>query len=285
MPTKTYEITTEDVEYLRHGGRPLQARLYKPQGGGPFPAVIDLHGGAWNRGDLTGTEGLDRALAKSGLFVASLDFRQAEDGYPSSLADINYAVRWLKANAAKFNIKADQIGIGGASSGGHLAMLAAMRPKDPRYAAIPLPAGSASVDATVRAVAMQWPVINPLSRYRHAQRLRQGANAPGWTEGMKERHDTYWQTEAAMAEGNPMLILEKGEKVQLLPALWLQPRPDEVHDYHDPDGGFAGNEPERFISNYRNAGGDIELVYIPAAGRTTSAAHDPVVAFYHKHLN
>ena len=70
-----YEITTEDVEYLRHGDKPLIARLYKPKGEGPFPAVIDLHGGAWNSGDLTGTQGLDQTLAKNGFVVASLNFR------------------------------------------------------------------------------------------------------------------------------------------------------------------------------------------------------------------
>ena len=59
MPT--YEITTEDVEYLRHGDRALVARLYKPKGDGPFPAVVDLHGGAWTSGDLTGTQGLDQS--------------------------------------------------------------------------------------------------------------------------------------------------------------------------------------------------------------------------------
>jgi acetyl esterase len=284
MPTKTYEFTTEDVEYLRHGGTPLTARLYRPKGDGPFPAVIDLHGGAWNRGDLTGTQGQDEALAKSGFFVASLNFRQAGDGYPATLVDINYATRWLKANAKKYNINPNKIGIGGASSGGHLAMLSAMRPNDSRYAAVPLPAGSPAVDAGVQCVAMSWPVINPISRYRNAIRRSAEASPPEWSIGMKDRHDTYWKTEAAMIEGNPMTILEKGEKVPLPAALWLQPRPDEVHDYHDPDGGFAGNEPERFVSNYRKAGGDIEIAYIPADGRTNGVGYDRVVQFYHKHL-
>jgi acetyl esterase len=283
MPS--YEFTTEDVEYLSHAGRPLLARLYKPKGTGPFPAVIDLHGGAWNRGELTGTQGQDEALAKSGILVASLNFRQAGDGYPSTLVDINYATRWLKANAKKFNIRPDKIGIGGASSGGHLAMLSAMRPNDARYAAIPLPAGSPSVDASVQAVAMSWPVINPLSRYRNAIRRSQEANPPEWSVGMKDRHDTYWKTEAAMIDGNPMLMLEKGEKVQMPAALWLQPRPDEVHDYHDPDGGFPGNEPERFVSNYRKAGGDIEISYVRAEDRTGGIGYDRVVQFYHKHLD
>ena len=279
-----YRIKTEDVEYLRHGDRKLVARLYKPEGAGPFPAVVDLHGGAWNNGDLTGTQGLDESLARNGFVVASLEFRHAGDGYPTSLVDINYAIRWVKAHARDLRIDPGRVGSAGQSSGGHLAMLAAMRPNDPRYASAPLPAGSPAADANVRAVAMSWPVINPLSRYRHAQKLNKGPNPPAFTVGMKEKHDTYWKTEAAMAEGNPMLILERGEKVVMPPALWVQGKPDNVHDYHDDDSNFAGNEPERFISNYRNAGGDIEIVYIDNEQRSTKASFDPIAAFFKKHL-
>ncbi len=279
-----YQIKTEDVEYLRHGDRRLIARLYQPQGDGPFPAVVDLHGGAWNNGDLSGTQGLDESLARNGFVVASLEFRHAGDGYPTSLVDINYAIRWLKAHARELKVDPNRVGSGGQSSGGHLAMLAAMRPNDPRYASVSLPAGSPAVDASVRAVAMSWPVINPLSRYRHAQKLGKGPNPPAFTVGMKEKHDTYWRTEAAMAEGNPMLILERSEKVVMPPALWVQGKPDMVHDYHDDDSNFAGNEPERFISNYRNAGGDIEIVYIDNEQRSTKASFDPVAAFFKKHL-
>ncbi len=157
----------------------------------------------------------------------------------------------------------------------------AMRPNDKRYAAI---AGPAGVDASVKGVVMQWPVINPLSRYRNAIRRSKEANPPQFTIGMKEKHDTYWHTEAEMTEGNPMLLLERGEKVVMPPALWHQGRPDEAHDYHDPDGGFAGNEPERFVSNYRKAGGDIEIAYFDNAKRNTDTTHAPVVDFMKKHL-
>ncbi len=282
MPT--YDITTEDVEYLRHGDKKLVARLYRPKGDGPFPAVVDLHGGAWTSGDLTGTQGLDQTLAKNGFFVASLEFRHNADGYPTSLVDINYAIRWLKAHAREYKIDPNRIGTAGASSGGHLAMLVAMRPNDARYAAQQLPAGSSAVDASVKAVAMSWPVINPLSRYRNAIRRSAEANPPAFSIGMKEKHDRYWKTEAAMTEGNPMLILERGEKVTMPPALWVQGRPDEVHDYNDPDSSFPGNEPERFISNYRNAGGDIEIVYIDNEQRQSNASYDPITAFFKKHL-
>jgi acetyl esterase len=284
MPDKTYDFTTEDIEYLRHGDRALIARIYRPKAAGPFPAVVDLHGGAWNSGDLSGTQGLDETLARHGFFVASLNFRHAADGYPTTLADINYAIRRLKAQARDLAIRPERVGIAGQSSGGHLAMLAAMRPSDPRYAAIALPAGSPTVDATVRAVAMSWPVINPLSRYRHAQQAAKLPNPPAFSIGMKEKHDTYWKTEANMAEGNPMLILERGERVETPATLWVQGRPDEVHDYHDPDSSFPGNEPERFVSNYRKAGGDIEIIYVDNAARASAASWGPIAAFFEKHL-
>jgi acetyl esterase len=211
----------------------------------------------------------------------TLNFRHAADGYPTTLQDINYGVRWAKAHAKELNIDPNKVALGGASSGGHLAMLAAMRPKDARYAAIP---GAAGVDASVKGVIMLWPVINPLSRYKNAIRRSTEPNPPGFAIGMKEKHDTYWKTEAAMAEGNPMLILERGETVEMPPAIWIQGRPDETHDYHDPDGGFPGNEPERFVSNYRKAGGDIEITYFDNAKRNTEVSHTPVLDFLTKHV-
>ena len=282
MPT--YEYTTQDVEYLRHGDRRFMARLFKPQGPGLFPAVIEVHGGAWCNGDLNDCQLFAEGFARAGLAVAAIDFRHASDGYPTSLADINYAIRWVKAHASELNTRADLIGIAGQSSGGHLGMLAAMRPNDARYAAIPLPAGSSAVDASVRAVAMLWPVINPLSRYRHALRARDSANPPAWVGNIPQRHDEYWKTEANMAEGNPMLILERGEKVVTPPAMWLQGRPDIVHDYRDPDAPIPGNEPERFATNYRKAGGEIELLYIDNATKQGPASFEPAASFFHKHI-
>src|SRR5215210_4838165 len=140
--TQSYEFTTEDIEYLRHGDRALKLRLYKPRGEGPFPAVVDVHGGAWGKGSLEECRGRDEALAKSGLLVAGIDFRDGNDGYPTALIDINYAIRWLKARATQLQTRVDLVGIAGQSSGGHLAMLAAMRPHDARYTAVALPAGS-----------------------------------------------------------------------------------------------------------------------------------------------
>jgi acetyl esterase/lipase len=275
--TNTCEFITEDIEYLHHGARALTLRLYKPRGAGPFPAVVDLHGGAWGKGSLEECKGRDEVLAKAGILVAAVDFRDGKDGYPTALVDINYAIRWVKARAAQLQTRADLVGICGQSSGGHLAMLAAMRPHDPRYAAIPLPAGSPAVDASVRCVAMAWPVINPLSRFRNA--VRERAKGTAWVGDIPERQGGFWKNDENMAEGNPMLMLERGEKMLMPPALWVQGRPDPVHDYRDPESPVALNEPERFAANYRKAGGAIEMLYIDQAGRTTAAARDPIAAF------
>jgi acetyl esterase/lipase len=251
--TAAHDVT--DVEYLRHGDKPLLATIYKPKGAGPFPAMVECHGGAWCMSDRMTEKLRHQYMASHGIVSIALDFRSGNtDPYPASVQDINYAVRWAKLNARELKTRPDLIGLSGQSSGGHLAMLVAMRPNDARYAAIPLPAGSPAQDASVRCVIMTWPVINPFSRYRMAKREK--------LESIIARQDSYWRTEANMAEGNPMLALERGEKVLTPPAVWYQSRGDNMHDYRDPESTFDGNEPQRFVANYVKAGGTIALDYI-----------------------
>jgi acetyl esterase/lipase len=294
LDAKTTEFDVADVEYLRHGDKPLLARVYTPRGAGPFPALVECHGGAWCMSDRFSEKLRHEYMASHGIVSIALDFRSGNtDPYPSSVQDINYAVRWAKLRAHDLKTRPDLVGISGQSSGGHLAMLVAMRPHDPRYAALALPAGSSAQDATVRCVVMSWPVINPLGRYRHAKRTLAGANPPEWPKGIIGRQDAYWQSEDNMAEGNPMLALERGETVMLPPAIWFQGQGDTLHDYRDADSSFPGNEPQRFVANYRKAGGEISLEYIPMERH---AGHSPdlsqaadafakMVAFVGKHVN
>jgi acetyl esterase/lipase len=282
-----HEIDVEDVEYIRHGAKPLLARLFKPRATGPFPLIVQLHGGAWCRGDRLNDTVINEPLAKSGVVVAALDFRMPpEAAYPASLADINYAIRWLKTRARALGSRPDMVGILGSSSGAHQAMLAAMRPRDPRYSAVELHAGAAAVAADVRCVAMCWPVIDPLARYRYAKRLKQGGPPyPEVVDRVLPCHDQYWQTEEAMAEGNPVQALERGERVELPPVLYLQGTGDIAHPRPDLD---------RFVMQYRKAGGQVELELFegeaegfitrnpgsPAAGR----AIEKIIEFVHKQI-
>jgi acetyl esterase/lipase len=168
----TYEIEISDEEYLKHDEKALLARIYRPRGKGPFPALIEVHGGAWCLGDRLFDASLNEALARSGIVVAALDFRMPPDaGYPASLADINYGIRWFKTQAQKYGSDPAKVGIMGSSSGGHQAMLLAMRPHDERYSAIPLPIEGVA-GGSVRFAILLWPVIDPLGRYRYAKELK-----------------------------------------------------------------------------------------------------------------
>jgi len=249
---KTYQFDVKDVEYLRHGDKPLLARIFKPRGKGPFPSMIELHGGAWCNNDRTMDKTINETLAKSGVVVAALDFRMPPDaGYPGAMADINYGIRWLKAHAAEYGTRADLVGISGNSSGAHQAMLVGMRPRDARYSAIALPAGSPKVDATVRCVIMFWPVIDPLGRYHYAKRLQAGPKPyPPIADLVIPCHDKFWVTEDAMSEGSPLLALERGERAEMPPALYLQGTEDVAHPREALD---------RFVAAYRKAGGHLEL--------------------------
>lgn len=248
----SYELDIEDVEYLRHGNKPLLLRLFKPRGPGPYPLVVQLHGGAWCKFDRLSDTAINEALAKTGVIVAALDFRMPpEAAYPASMADINYAVRWLKRRATQLHSSASRIGIMGSSSGGHQAILTGMRPQDSRYAALPLAAQGAGIDASIRCVILCSPVIDPLGRYRYAKKLdSEGSPYQESVDLWLSSHDAYWKTEAAMDEGSPASAIERGERVELPPVLYLHGTVDKAHPRPDLD---------RFVANYRKAGGRVDL--------------------------
>jgi len=172
----------------------------------------------------------------------------------------------------------------GASSGAHQAMLLAMKPRDPKYAALSLPAGSPAMDGSVRCAVLCWPVIDPLGRYRYAKALKAGGQPyPEVVDRVLPSHDEYWRTEEAMAEGNPTLALERGETVETPPVVYIQGTRDMAHPRPDLD---------RFVTQYRKIGGQVDLELLegeaegfiskkPAAAERTIAR---IIEFVHKQL-
>src|SRR5215469_288844 len=210
-------IHTEDLEYLRpQDGASLLARYYRPEGTGPFPAVLEVHGGAWTSGDRLNNVAIGEHLADHGIVVLSIDFRMPPAvRYPETVADVNFGIRFLKANATRFATRSELVGGLGTSSGGHLLLLNALRPRDPRYVAIPLDRADASLAFAV----VCWPVADPLARYKA---VRERGN-----DRLVEAHHQFWPSEEAMAEGNPQLILERGDPVETQPALIMQGTADD----------------------------------------------------------
>jgi acetyl esterase/lipase len=174
----------------------------------------------------------------------------------------------------------------GSSSGAHQAMLLGMRPHDPRYAALPLPAGAASVDASLRCVILCSPVIDPLGRYLYAKGLRQDCTPPaGFAERVVPSHDQYWQTEEAMAEGAPARALARGEQAVLPPTLYLSRTNETSHPRPDLD---------EFVTQYRKAGGQVDLQLFEGEGEGfltkniaspgAEQAFEQILEFIHKHM-
>jgi len=247
-----FDVDTVELHYLTHGEARLVARIYRPRGRGPFPAMIDGHGGAWIQGSFVNNDPINRRLAEGGIVVMAADYTlPPADTYPASVSDMNYAVRWLKLNAATYETKPEWVGLMGTSAGGHLAVLAALKPKDARYAALPLPGGGA-IDARAFCVVTLWPVICPYTRFRenlerHARNDHLHADRVG--SGLDQMK--YWVNENAMAEGSPMLAVERGDRIETPDMLYVQASGDQLHPRHCMD---------RFCAAYRKRGGHVETL-------------------------
>lgn len=276
-PGARFEIKVSEVEFRRNSaGRMLMARIYQPEGAGPFPTVLDLHGGAWNGKDRTAEEPMDRALAASGLLVVAIDMTIGPEApYPACVQDANYGVRWLKWKAPTWNGDPSKIGIYGSSSGGHVAELLSMRPRDKRYNAIPLPEAP-NLDATVAYAAMRSPISDPYARYLNAEKHKR--------DGMVQNHKVFFKPWDTIFESNPQQILERKEPVSLGPLLVMQGELDD---------NVLPAMQEKFVKTYRAAGGTCdyhlfeksEHQWVANPGPQTDLARDMVKRFIARHVS
>jgi acetyl esterase/lipase len=131
-PEKTNEVSIQqDVEYGSPGGQKLLLDIYQPteSSAKPRPAIILIHGGGWSSFDKGTMRSMGNLLGRSGFVAVSVDYRLFngnENHWPTQLDDVQRAVRWLRANAAKYNIDASHLGAFGHSAGAQLAALLGM---------------------------------------------------------------------------------------------------------------------------------------------------------------
>src|SRR5512138_338698 len=110
----------EDIEYAQAGGQSLRMDAYVPEGRGPFPAAIIVHGGAWVSGDRrANVQPLFHPLEDAGLAWFSISYRLAKDvtQFGAGILDVEEAVRYARAHAAEYNIDPDRIALIGESAG------------------------------------------------------------------------------------------------------------------------------------------------------------------------
>lgn len=128
-------IREDGIEYSNPDGTRLQLNLVRPKtGDGPFPAVLCIHGGGFRAGKRESYDALCNKLAERGYVAVTITYRLAPaHKFPAAVHDTKAAVRWLRANAEKYRINPDRIGVTGGSAGGHLAQFLGVTANVPQF--------------------------------------------------------------------------------------------------------------------------------------------------------
>lgn len=128
-------VVEENITYGQADGTELKLDLARPQGNGPFPAIVFIHGGGWSGGGRQAYRGQIQEAAKRGYVAATISYRlmkfdekkkettTATTIFPAQIHDAKAAIRWVRANAKKYHIDSNRIGVTGGSAGGHLSLL------------------------------------------------------------------------------------------------------------------------------------------------------------------
>jgi acetyl esterase/lipase len=270
-----------DVVYsVLPGYRPLVVDIYTPSGpAARHPLVLFIHGGGWNSGHTRHSGALANfpqalaLLASEGFIVASLEYRLTNEApYPAQLQDARAALRFLKANAAKYGIDPSRTGVWGGSAGGHLAALTALSCGVTGFDPAPAPAGSECVQAAV-----VWYGV-----FDFATML---ARAPAGDAAMNAllRCKPAECTKAQVAEASPSTFLDSRDPPFLL-----------IHGETDAVVPVAQSRDAE--KAFKAAGVRVESIYIPGAAHsfitaTPEATRDATILatnatfdFFHKTL-
>jgi alpha-L-fucosidase 2 len=219
-----------DIEFARPGGTSLCLDAFVPEGAGPFPACILVHGGGFTKGDKrTFITPLFEPLGRAGFAWFSIDYRLAPGHrFPACVEDVESAIRWVKAHAADSKVDPDRIALIGESAGGHLVSLAGVRAtKETRVAAV-------------------VPFYAP---HDLESRVRQSATVPPWLGalfGLTETNEATWKV---LRGASPLHHIRPGLPPYLL-----------VHGTKDDKVPFE--QSLRFREKTRAAGNRCDLITI-----------------------
>src|ERR1700722_3249377 len=125
------------ITFATHGGTALPGDLYTPDGPGPFPAMVVVHGGGWQQGTRNSYQGWGNLLAGAGIALFAVDYRlckKEQKTYPEAVHDVRAAVQYLRGSAADLKIDPKRIGLWGDSAGAQLAALVALAGDAPLFA-------------------------------------------------------------------------------------------------------------------------------------------------------
>lgn len=265
----------ENITYVTRDSGELQLDMALPDGEGPHPAVIHMHGGGWAYGERA-TTWIDW-LAENGFAALTISYRFSDIAhYPAQIHDVKAAIRWVRAHAAEYGIDAEHIGLWGVSAGGHLAALAACTNGNPAF-----DDGDPGISSDVQCAVPICPPTEFLINWYAVSQLPDNTDGFALAEalfggGIPEKNDLRWQASPlwqVSAHAAPQLIIH-GEQDDLVPV-------SEVRAY------------AAALSHY---GIENELIVVPDMGHWVHICVDveadqpgslrpQILAFLRKHLS
>ncbi len=169
--------TLRDVEYAVHDGISLKGHLWRPNGDGPFPVLMTIHGGGWQMGGPDNYRQWGPWLAARGIAMFSVMYRfssQTRKMYPEAVQDVRAAIQFLKGRSSELKIDPRRIALMGDSAGAHLSALVALAGDSPPFTGGYPDDKFASLDTKVRAVVGNYGVYDMLQQWHHDQAVRLG---------------------------------------------------------------------------------------------------------------
>jgi acetyl esterase/lipase len=124
-------VVTGGIPFAAPDGVPLTLTVYRPTTSGHFPTVVQIYGGAWQRGLPDDNAEFARYLAARGYVVVAIDYRHAPRWqWPAQRDDVRAALRWIRAHGAEYDADVSRLALLGRSAGAHLALMAAYDPAE-----------------------------------------------------------------------------------------------------------------------------------------------------------
>jgi acetyl esterase/lipase len=208
-------VELRDLEYGRVGERSLRLDLYQPADlKMPVPALVFIHGGAWSGGSRDIYKYYTVRFARRGYVAATISYRLSREApFPAAVEDAKCAIRWLRANAAKYRVDAGKIAVVGGSAGGHLAMMAGYSPDVPELEGKGGHAGVSSQVAAVVDFYGPYDLTVPFARTNGAVK----AFLSGKT--YEEAAELFWQASPAkyLKAGAPPTLIFHGTIDEVVP--------------------------------------------------------------------
>jgi acetyl esterase/lipase len=255
------------IEYTNPDNQHLQLNLARPKGGdGPFPAIVCIHGGGFRAGKRESYDGLCMRLAQQGYVALTVSYRLAPKyPFPAAIHDVKAAVRWARANAAKYRIAPDRIGVTGGSAGGHLAQFLGVTSDVKEFEGTGGNAGQSSKVACV-------------------------VNVYGPSDFTKSYGKSVDAAEVLPLFLGGNLNTAREKHIQASPLCWVTPNAAPTLCIHGTDDKYVAHEQAVWlVDRLKAAGVEAELLTLQGAGhgfqgKDAETAEKALVGFFNAHL-